>query len=620
MRRPTLRLPSRTGRRRAALAALLVGGGLALAGPAHAETSDPEDSFERYAMHIDLDEHGTARVTLDVDVDFGTEPNRGPYLTYVVKQRFDDTQDRVYRYTDIDASSSTGAADEVHLEEESGWLEVRIGDEDRDDLTGVHSYQVTYTVEGWVNSARAFPELTADELFLDVIGERWEVPVRDVTVEVSGPAAVEDVRCFTGPVGSTDPCDDAEPGSTATFRQAVVEPGEALTVVASFPAGTFDSPPVLQERWSPTRAFALTPATGGLTALLALVGVGAVVRRARRQGRDEQYLGLTPGLSPVPGEEGAVGPRRDGVAAVQFTPPSGFRAGHLGTLLDEQADNHDVTATLVDLAVRGYLVIEQVEPSSGRKGGDWRLTRLRPDTADLESAERTLLDELFSGRDSVLLSDLRTTFASATGKVRAALYDDVTAHGWFRGNPSSIRTRWALAGVGILVLGVLLTVLLAAVSSWGLLGLAVVLVGVVVLVTTRTAPARTADGTAVLVQAQGFRRYLATAEADQIRFEEGQDVFSRYLPYAIAFGLTERWARVVADAVAQGRPVAEPTWYHGTTAWPALWVGGGIVDDLSAFTHVAEASLTAPTPGSSGSSGSGGFSGGGVGGGGGGTW
>lgn len=592
--------------------------------PAAASTSDPEDSIVRYDALIELDERGTASVTLDLDVDFGSDPNRGPYLTYVVKQRFDDDQDRVYRYSDIEASSSTGAADQVNVEEESGWLEVRIGEEDRDEFTGVHSYLVTYTVEGWVNSAAAFDDLTDDELYLNVIGDRWDVPIEQVGVTVVGPQDVVDAACFAGPAGADTPCDTAKHlGTAAHYTQAQLPAGSAMTVVAAFPAGTFgDVEPILQERWSPARAFALTPATGGLAALLAVAGTWWVVRTARRRGRDEQYLGLTPGLRPASGQHAGVGPRRAGPVAVQFTPPEGFRPGQIGTLLDEQADAHDVTATLVDLAVRGYLRIDGVEPPSARgKGGDWRLTRLTTqDDRDLQQAERTLLAELFEGRDQVLLSDLRTTFSSSMSRVRGDLYADVTAQGWFRGNPSSVRTRWALRGAGVLLGGIALTALLAVFTSWAVVGLPVVLLGILLLATTGTAPARTADGTAVLVQAQGFRHYIATAEADQLRFEEGQDLFSRYLPWAIAFGLTERWARLFAQLAAQGRPVADPTWYHGSTPWAVLWATGAFADELSAFTHIAEESLTAPTPGSSGSSGGGGFSGGGVGGGGGGTW
>ena len=72
------------------------------------------------------------------------------------------------------------------------------------------------------------------------------------------------------------------------------------------------------------------------------------------------------------------------------------------------------------------------------------------------------------------------------------------------------------------------------------------------------------EGRAWTDQVEGFQKYLATAEADQLRFEEGEDIFSRYLPWAIVFGLADRWAKVCGDLVAMGRiPDTTPYWYYG---------------------------------------------------------
>ena len=75
---------------------------------------------------------------------------------------------------------------------------------------------------------------------------------------------------------------------------------------------------------------------------------------------------------------------------------------------------------------------------------------------------------------------------------------------------------------------------------------------------------RTPDGRAVCDQVEGFRTYLATAEAEQLKFEEGEDIFSRYLPWAIIFELADRWADLCQQLVAMGRlPDTTPYWYAG---------------------------------------------------------
>ena len=132
---------------------------------------------------------------------------------------------------------------------------------------------------------------------------------------------------------------------------------------------------------------------------------------------------------------------------------------------------------------------------------------------------------------------------------------------------------------------------------------------------------RTAEGRAVTDQVEGFKTYLATAEADQLRFEEGEDIFSKYLPWAIVFELADRWAKICGDLVAMGRlPDATPYWYVGSYHMGAFNTG-------FLTSSLTSAATPAPSSGSSGSGfgggssfGGGGFSGGGGGGGGGGSW
>jgi hypothetical protein len=103
------------------------------------------------------------------------------------------------------------------------------------------------------------------------------------------------------------------------------------------------------------------------------------------------------------------------------------------------------------------------------------------------------------------------------------------------------------------------------------------IVALVIYLVKRARGRRTALGRAVTDQVIGFRKYLATAEADQLRFDEGEDIFSRYLPWAIVFGLADRWQRLCAQLVAAGRIPADPYWYSG----PSYYASGYSVAALS---------------------------------------
>ncbi len=611
------------------VAALGLGLGASAATAARAATVGDQTSgreITRYDVTALVDADGVAHVTLDFDFDFGNNPGHGPYLSFVTRQRYDDAQDRLYRHSNFRVSSPTGAPAGINREDDPWAIVLRIGDENIDDVSGVQRYVVSYDVDGWINPANA--QHSGDELNWNVIGNGWDVPLSNLSVLVDGPAPAQGAACFAGYFGAVTPCTSAAVnGNGALFFQDMLD-GEQLTTVTGWAGGTFDAEPILVKKFEEMAGLNPRGVGGGIAGAVLLGGIGWATYRVRRTGRDEEYLGLTPGLRPASGQQPLVGRRRGSAVSVQFAPPEGARPGEIGTLVDERADPVDVTATLVDLAVRGYLRIEEVPRSNpNKKPNDWTLVQLREPGDELAGFERALLNSVFGGRLQVRLSDLRTTFATSMAAVQAGLYDHVTANHWFKRNPSSTRTSWYVAGGVLFTLGALGTIapLAAELQMRGLalIGVAVAVLGIVVAAMAKAAPARTAEGSAVLAQAMGFRRYLATAEANQIRFEEGQDIFSRYLPYAIAFGLADRWARVFAELAASGVAVAPPTWYVGYyNPGAGLFWTHSFAGAMDRFESVATQSLSAPPPGSSGGSGfgGGGFSGGGVGGGGGGGW
>jgi uncharacterized membrane protein len=303
-----------------------------------------------------------------------------------------------------------------------------------------------------------------------------------------------------------------------------------------------------------------------------------------------------------------------GVAPVEFAPPGDLRPGQVGTIIDEQANTLDVTATIVDLAVRGYLTIEEI-PKEGWFGKpDWTLHRTDKADADLLTYESTLLSGLFKDGNDPTLSSLRRTFSERLTKVEDQLYADAVKRGWFVKRPDEVRASWHARGALLFVAGLVLTFVLARWTTFGLVAIPVVLAGILLTVGARWMPSRTAKGTAIARRVGGFRTVIETAETHMSRWAEEQNVFTRYLPYAIVFGLTEKWAKAF-EGLAQMPP--DTTWYLSSR--PFIYADfGRALDDFS----VTTGGTIASTPASSGSSGfsGGGFSGGGGGGGGGGSW
>jgi uncharacterized protein (TIGR04222 family) len=309
-------------------------------------------------------------------------------------------------------------------------------------------------------------------------------------------------------------------------------------------------------------------------------------------------------------ESVAFAARTDG--PMQFEPPDKLRPGQLGVLVDERANPLDVTATIVDLAARGYLTIEETQTERWFRKPDWTLHR-KKDGDDLLPYERKLLDGLFSSGDTVKVSELRNKFAERMHKVENALYDDAVKQGWYLRRPDKVRGFWHAMGVVALVLAIGVTVLLAKFTHLGLLGVPLVLGALALLVAARWMPSRTAKGTGVLVRAMGFRRFMVESDPERMHFAERRNLFYDYLPYAVVFGVTEKWAHAFAGLAGE-QPA--PSWYVSSHPFEVA----AFAHAVDGFTVTSAGTLTS-TPGSSGSSGfSGGSAGGGGGGGGGGSW
>ncbi len=178
--------------------------------------------------------------------------------------------------------------------------------------------------------------------------------------------------------------------------------------------------------------------------------------------------------------------------------------------------------------------------------------------------EMVLLTSLFGGQPPGAVVDLsaRGSMLSAHQAMQTSVRNQVAERGWFRKVPSGTAT--GSVGFGAIALGVFGAFTLGAWVLWILVPLLPIIITVAVIRSKLRRGQRTADGRAVCDQIEGFQTYLATAEADQLRFEEGEDIFSKYLPWAIIFELADRWAKICGDLVAMGRlPDTTPYWYVG---------------------------------------------------------
>lgn len=326
--------------------------------------------------------------------------------------------------------------------------------------------------------------------------------------------------------------------------------------------------------------------------------------------RDEMFVGIIPGQIPAAGQEVPTERLRSreyrGPVAVQFHPPQHLRPGLVGTIVDGTADMRDVTATIVDLAVRGYCTIKALGEGDSKKK-DWEITaqQVTHDMMDdLDSTERVLLHGMFTKGPVVRMSELTANYGPALRQAQQDLYNRTVQVGWYDKHPRKAG-RVGCWAVLLLFAAIVLGALFAFIGLdeplkvIGIVSAVILVLGPALYLSPvgRSRVPRTALGTAARIQALGFRDYLATAEADQIRFEEAAGLFSRYLPYAIVFGVADHWAKIFGDVAARAKmndiemPLGDLAWFTLEVVDNMIWfdiLSGGGVGDLMSMVDIGD--------------------------------
>jgi len=608
---------------RLSLAALLVL--VLLAALPSVASADEGWVIRSFDVEYEIDDNSVVHVTEDILVDFGSLQRHGIFREMPTLYSYDGDDDRRISVSNVGVDDGQNARP-FTLISSGSQLQIKIGDPNVL-VSGEQRYRISYLLTGALN---AFPD--HDEFFWNVTGDDWPVPIEGATASVFIPTdGIDEVDCFQGRTGSTERCESSLSVSNAAFSTTRVLPsGSGMTIVVAIEKGSVDvAAPVLQPIEPDALdeiedAFDLTPWTISVALAALVVGMAAVGRQWWMQGRDRWYgevWYLNDGENTLAKRKPLFA--REAVL-VEYEPPPlkkngrQLRPAEIGVLMDESADTLDITATIIDLAVRKYIRIKETTTSRILglfKSTDYEIERLREADDDLLPYERQTLKALFKGQASstVNLSALRTKFYKDLEKIKEALYDQmVKKDGLFPGSPTKARTMYQIAGVVIILAGVALGAGLWAVG-WVLVAIPVVLVGIVLLLVAPAMPRRTGNGRRLYQRALGFRRFMVTAETERQRFAERTNIFHEYLPYAIIYGCVDKWAHAFEGL----GEVEQPGWYVG--AHP--FVAASFINSVNGFSASVSSSI-ASSPGGSGGSGfgGGGFSGGGGGGGGGGSW
>ncbi|HEY0872562.1 MAG TPA: DUF2207 domain-containing protein [Vicinamibacterales bacterium] len=586
------------GLRTAAILGIAVIGIVASAArTATAQTDRGAYEIRNFETTLTVEENSDLLVEERIDVFF-QEPRHGIFRTIPV--RYSDPKGYAYSLglRLLSVTGENGASYEAKLTNEGRYVKIRIGDPDRT-VEGAVTYVIRYRVR---DALTQFPE--HDEIYWNATGHEWNATIArsSATVRLPGSPAVESLRFagYTGAFGMAERAVEIThpaPGVVRFVTTRPLGPLEGLTIAVGFPQGlvTFPSAAVRAGRIAADNWIILLP-FGWLVFLF---------RRYRVYGRDP---------------EGAA------VVMVRHEPPTGLTPGDIGTLIDERVDTSDITATVVDLAVRRYLTI-RIEERDRLFGLMTRQVTVfsrepEPQGDALKPHERSTLMALFATGDEVEASDLANRFYRHIPGIQRALYDRLVQEGYFAASPEKIRTRWKVLGM---VAAAATGAAGFAWMSFRAVGppaevvvpiLAAVLTFLAFAVFSRAMPRRTRKGVEARGWALGFQEFATRVEGDRLERAAADPrlTFERLLPYAMALGIGAAWAKKFEGVYAGGAPA----WYVGQGHSHGFSTRT-FEQDLSGAMSSVGRSMTA-SPRSSSGSGGGGSSGGGGGGGGGGSW
>jgi len=611
------------------------------------------------SFHSDITIHADGSMTVREAIrvrSIGNKIKRGIYRDFPTRYKGRHGEKYVVPFN-VERVTRDGRTEGYHTRKQSKGVRVYMGREKVTLPPGEHTYGLTYRTNRQLGFFK-----NHDELYWNVTGNDWAFPIDTASATVRLPAEVGrtdmSVEAYTGPKGSKGRAYEAtvEGPGVASFRTTkMLLPTEGFTIVVGFPKGIVPEPTAAERV-----AYTLNDNRGGILGVVGLLCVFFY------------YVVVWSMVGKDP-EKGIILP--------QDAPPSGFSPAALRFIWRMGFDNQTFTTTLVNMASKGFLRIEEQD-------GTYYLVRdqappnvLTPEEtkiadkllgqsqefeidqkhhATLSKAQQNLRRALQKNCEKVyfltnkkyLLPGILLSIAVVVGAAAlslsaesgpTALFMTIWLTGWTVGVAALLRqvvVSWkaVFAGsskqigpaLGITLLSVpfvggelLGAGFLYMATSAGLVA-AIVALGVINLVFYQLLKAPTRLGRKVLDQIEGFRMSLTGEGSFNMGgdAEQASRLFEQYLPFAIALGVEQGWSKQFSEALTEAGKLPHddhysPRWYRGPH-WQAVGADGFASALNSSFASAVSSSSTAP--GSSSGGGGGGSSGGGGGGGGGGGW
>lgn len=487
-----------------------------------------------------------------------------------------------------------GKSVDYHTEDLSNGIRIYLGDKESFVSPGIHTYEISYTVDHVLNIGNN----KFDELYWNVNGLGWEFTIDTVSAAVYFPkgATVKEINAYTGSEGSSGNDYTAKTMKDHVFFVTTRTFGahENLTFSVTWNKGKLHYPTASEEfiYWIKTHFLWVVGGFGFIVTIFFSFLTWI------RYGRD-----------PKPG-----------TIMPQYEAPEDFSPAGAAHIYNYSRGRKNLfTSQLIGLAVKGRVTVHVDDP--GGIFSTKAYTIRKTDSSEwkkepLHHEEHTFYEDLFrQGSIVVMVSKSYNPHLKAVQDNLSELI--VKNHGSkYMNKRNGLKARQFLFTLGILAAGLIGKYFFGGAIWVLLLFVFASIITNVVFGLLFEQP--TAEGRKIMDHLAGFKMYMAYTDKERIRLMNPPTMnfehFEKNLPYAIALGVSEEWAKQFDPKEMESHTSSPHYWYTG-----ALFAGFHAHSfDFSGLSSTISSAATPPSKSSG--SGGGGFSGGGGGGGGGGGW
>ncbi len=459
----------------------------------------------------------------------------------------------------------------------------KIGDADKT-VSGVNIYKIHYTVKNVIR----FGNQNFDELYWNLNGNFWDLETDKFHAEIVFPAEIttdnSTVEYYAGTLGSKSK--DAanffwsKPNILEFDSNRTLAVREGITASIIFPKNILI--PYQFSFWElyGKYFFVLIPL---LTFIICF------------------YLWWKYGKDP----------KVDKTIIPEYDAPGNLSPVELGMLMKNgRFDNNLITAEIIYFATRGIITIKETsEKILFFENKDYELEKKENTEAEkkLSESQIKILKSIFINGQKKKLSALKNSFYKSIDDIKKTA--DKTLEDKKLIAPMGLRmeTYFRVIGIFVMFLSSFFAVQFSVVFA-----VCAGLAGLIALLFSFIMPKRTVAGADMNWEIKGFKLFMETVDKDRAKFYEKENIFEKFLPYAIVFGITKEWIKRMEEIYGKDfYNTYAPAWYAGS-------ISSFNVDSFASTIDSLSSDISSNTSAPSGSGGGGGAGGGGGGGGGGG--